>query len=72
MKIFGFDILLTKDLKPILLEVNCNPSLRIDYEKEGDNGQLIRHQSPIDVDIKKPLVMDTLKLVVSKEKLIFL
>lgn len=37
-QIFGFDILLTNELKPMLLEVNCNPSLRIDYECEDSNG----------------------------------
>jgi hypothetical protein len=40
-QIFGFDILLTNDLKPMLLEVNCNPSLRIDYEFEDSNGTII-------------------------------
>ena len=39
-QIFGFDILLTNELKPMLLEVNCNPSLRIDYETEDSNGKL--------------------------------
>ena len=37
-QIFGFDILLTSELKPMLLEVNCNPSLRIDYEIEDPTG----------------------------------
>lgn len=34
VQILGFDILLMKNLKPILLEVNANPSMRIEHEKE--------------------------------------
>ncbi|XP_036288791.1 tubulin polyglutamylase TTLL11 isoform X3 [Pipistrellus kuhlii] len=34
-QILGFDILLMKNLKPILLEVNANPSMRIEHEQEG-------------------------------------
>uniref|UniRef100_A0A8D0BRF0 Tubulin tyrosine ligase like 11 n=1 Tax=Salvator merianae TaxID=96440 RepID=A0A8D0BRF0_SALMN len=33
-QILGFDILLMKNLKPILLEVNANPSMKIEHEKE--------------------------------------
>lgn len=31
LQILGFDILLTKDLRPILLEVNASPSLTIGH-----------------------------------------
>lgn len=34
IQILGFDILLMKNLKPILLEVNANPSMRIEHEQE--------------------------------------
>lgn len=34
VQILGFDILLMKNLKPILLEVNANPSMRIEHEQE--------------------------------------
>lgn len=33
-QILGFDILLMKNLKPVLLEVNSNPSMRIEHEQE--------------------------------------
>lgn len=37
-QILGFDILLMKNLKPMLLEVNANPSMRIEHEYEVSDG----------------------------------
>ncbi|CAM4788553.1 unnamed protein product [Rotaria magnacalcarata] len=59
----SFDVILTDQLKPILLEVNANPSLRIDFDHENEAGKFISQPSPIDEEIKKPLVLETLKLV---------
>lgn len=53
----------------MLLEVNCNPSLRIDYEIETNDGHVLSILSPIDLEIKKPLVLETLKLVAPRKKL---
>lgn len=53
----------------MLLEVNCNPSLRIDYEIETADGSVLSVLSPIDLEIKKPLVLETLKLVAPPKKL---
>lgn len=53
----------------MLLEVNCNPSLRIDYETEDLEGKITTVPSPIDEEIKMPLVLETLKLVAPKQKL---
>jgi hypothetical protein len=61
--------LLTDSLKPVLLEVNCNPSLRVDYELESKDGRIKSVPSPIDIEIKKPLVLETLKLVAPKRKI---
>ena len=57
------DILVTEDLKPILLEVNANPSLRLDHEVEGGAGVTESQPSPVDEEIKIPLVKDTLRLL---------
>ncbi|CAF1577219.1 unnamed protein product [Rotaria magnacalcarata] len=67
-QIIGFDIILNHHLKPILLEVNSNPSLRIDFDK-NEAGKIIYQPSPIDEEIKRPLVFETLKLALPKKKL---
>ena len=63
LQILGFDVLLLDDGKPMLLEVNSNPSLRIDYEREVVPGIYECIYSQVDAEIKKPLVHDTLLLV---------
>jgi hypothetical protein len=53
----------------MLLEVNCNPSLRIDFLNENQQGKITSIPSPIDRDIKKPLVYETLLMMAPKKKL---
>ncbi|KAJ6651706.1 hypothetical protein lerEdw1_020696, partial [Lerista edwardsae] len=60
-QILGFDILLMKTLKPVLLEVNANPSMKIEHEKEYI-------PSPVDEDIKVAVIRDTLRLVDPRKK----
>ncbi|CAF3532594.1 unnamed protein product [Rotaria sp. Silwood1] len=67
-QIIGFDVILNDHLKPILLEVNSNPSLRIDFDK-NEAGRIVYQPSPIDEEIKKPLVLETLKMALPKKKL---
>uniref|UniRef100_A0A8C5BG04 Tubulin tyrosine ligase-like family, member 11 n=1 Tax=Gadus morhua TaxID=8049 RepID=A0A8C5BG04_GADMO len=45
-QILGFDILLTKNLKPVLLEVNSNPSMRIEHEQEPPPSSRGRWRGP--------------------------
>ncbi|XP_048368722.1 LOW QUALITY PROTEIN: tubulin polyglutamylase TTLL11 [Sphaerodactylus townsendi] len=62
-QILGFDILLMKNLKPILLEVNANPSMRIEHEKELSPGVFEYVPSPVDEEVKVAVIRDTLRLV---------
>lgn len=41
----------------------------MDFEKENEAGKLVYQPSLIDEEIKKPLVLETLKLALPKKKL---
>ncbi|KAM6901070.1 tubulin polyglutamylase TTLL11 [Lycodopsis pacificus] len=62
-QILGFDILLMKNLKPVLLEVNSNPSMRIEHEQEVTPGVFEYVPSPVDEEVKVGVIRDTLRLV---------
>ncbi|XP_067397862.1 tubulin polyglutamylase TTLL11 isoform X4 [Emydura macquarii macquarii] len=62
-QILGFDILLMKNLKPVLLEVNANPSMRIEHEQELSPGVFENVPSPVDEEIKVAVIRDTLRLM---------
>ncbi|XP_032089140.1 tubulin polyglutamylase TTLL11 [Thamnophis elegans] len=62
-QILGFDILLMKNLKPILLEVNANPSMKIEHEQEVSPGITQYIPSPVDEEVKVAVIRDTLRLV---------
>ena len=48
-EILGFDVIFNEDLEPFLLEINYTPSFSTD--------------TPLDENIKKNLIKDTLKLM---------
>ncbi|XP_068430170.1 tubulin polyglutamylase TTLL11 isoform X2 [Clinocottus analis] len=62
-QILGFDILLMKNLKPVLLEVNSNPSMRIEHEQEMAPGVFEYVPSPVDEEVKVGVIRDTLRLM---------
>jgi len=47
----------------MLLEVNASPSMRLDYEQQVSPGVVEVVKSPVDEEIKKALVLDTLLLI---------
>ncbi|GAB0092904.1 tubulin polyglutamylase TTLL13 [Sergentomyia squamirostris] len=53
-EILGFDIIIDKHLKPLVLEVNQSPSFHTDHE--------------VDLEVKDSLIRDTLRLVLSSRK----
>lgn len=62
-QIVGFDLLVLNNLSVSLLEVNACPSLRIDYDQTVAPGITETVHSPVDEQIKKPLVQETLRVV---------
>ena len=62
--------MLLKDMRPMLLEVNASPSMRIDYEKEVAPGISEKLHSPVDEEIKRPLIRDTLRIIAPRKKMI--
>ncbi|KAM4018878.1 tubulin polyglutamylase TTLL11 isoform 2-T2 [Anomaloglossus baeobatrachus] len=62
-QILGFDVLLMKNLKPVLLEVNANPSMKIEHEQELLPGVHENVPSPVDEEVKIAVIRDTLRLV---------
>ncbi|XP_010783035.1 tubulin polyglutamylase TTLL11-like [Notothenia coriiceps] len=62
-QILGFDILLMKNLKPVLLEVNSNPSMRIEHEQEMAPGVFEYVPSPVDEEVKVGVIRDALRLM---------
>ncbi|KAL8589663.1 hypothetical protein ACOMHN_016047 [Nucella lapillus] len=67
-QVLGFDILIMKDLTPILLEVNSNPSLSITSEQEVSPGVVEYLPSVKDEEIKRSLIRDTFILIAPKNK----
>ncbi|NWH31259.1 TTL11 polyglutamylase, partial [Chloropsis hardwickii] len=67
-QILGFDILLMKNLKPVLLEVNANPSMRIEHEQELSPGVFENVPSPVDEKVKVAVIRDTLRLMDPQKK----
>ncbi|NXC41871.1 TTL11 polyglutamylase, partial [Penelope pileata] len=67
-QILGFDILLMNNLKPMLLEVNANPSMRIEHEQELSPGVFENVPSPVDEEVKVAVIRDTLRLVDPQKK----
>ncbi|XP_023838822.2 LOW QUALITY PROTEIN: tubulin polyglutamylase TTLL11-like [Salvelinus sp. IW2-2015] len=62
-QILGFDILLMKNLKPVLLELNANPSMRIEHEQKVSPGVCEYIPSPVEEEVKVGVIRDTLHLM---------
>ena len=66
LKLLGFDLLIDKDYNLHLLEVNSNPSQSVVFEKVISPGveQIVKSQ--VDLDIKKVVMTDCLKIMQRK------
>lgn len=60
--IIGIDVMLTDDFKAWLLEINANPSLRIDFEQEVSPGVSQNLPSDLDKYVKMMVVEDAIKI----------
>ena len=59
LHIIGFDIMLDENQKAWLIEINNNPSMSIKHE-HGFMDSKSSEPSPIDAEIKKPLLYHTI------------
>eukprot|EP00045_Choanoeca_perplexa_P015914 m.206947 g.206947 ORF g.206947 m.206947 type:complete len:1367 (-) comp17118_c0_seq4:80-4180(-) len=66
-QVVGFDVLVDNDLQPYLIEINANPSLRIDFDLKTPDGRSQVVPSPVDEDIKVPAVTDALAVLVQED-----
>jgi tubulin polyglutamylase TTLL11 len=66
--ILGVDVLLTQDCRAWLLEINANPSLRIDFEQEVKPGVMQSFPSELDRYVKTKVVEDAIKIAVMKKR----
>ena len=66
LKVLGFDILMDEGYKMHLLEVNSNPSQRVVYERRVSPGVEEILSSEIDLEIKKVVITDCLKIMQQK------
>ena len=66
--ILGIDVLLTEDCRAWLLEINANPSLRVDFETEVSTGVYENHPSALDFYVKSMVVEDAIGIARMKLK----
>ena len=64
----GIDVLIDHKLRPHLLEVNAHPSLRLDFEQMVKPGVVEYVPSTVDMEIKLPVMKDSLKIIGAKLK----
>ena len=71
MEIIGFDLLIDKNLKAWLLEINTSPSLNIYFELDQSDPRIEKIEPteydicPVDLYVKSKLVRDTFLLASS-------